>query len=122
MNNMDRIQINGVWYVKEDQQQEDLIKLDIVNYHGCVVENDEFVIKATKLYDEAGDRYYDALNIKFTDKRDKPWKEEEWDNIVWFGGVLNNDPESIELISYIGPKGVKFLQAFLKHLKNKEWL
>lgn len=122
MNNMDRIQINGVWYVREDQAYQESIQLDPTNYHGCVVENDEFVIKATKLYDEAGDRYYDALDIKFTDKRNKLWKEEEWDNNVWFGGVLNNDPESIESISYIGPNGVQFLQAFLKHLKKKEWL
>ena len=122
MNNMDRIQINGVWYVREDQAYQESIQLDPTNYHGCVVENDEFAIKATKLYDGAGDRYYDALDIKFTDKINKPWKEEEWDNNVWFGGVLNNDPESIESISYIGPNGVQFLQAFLKHLKKKEWL
>ena len=121
MNNMDRIQIKGVWYVKEDQQQEDPIKLDIVNYHGCVVENDEFCIEATKtLKDDGG--YYGWLDIKFTDKRSKPWKEEDWDHIGWMNGVLNNNPESLKELPDIGPKGVKYLQAFLKHLKDKEWL
>ena len=122
MNNMDRIQINGVWYVREDQAYQESIQLDPTNYHGCVVENDEFVIKATKLYDEAGDRYYDALDIKFTDKRHKPWKEETWDNNKWMNDVLNNVPASLADITNIGSNGVQFLQAFLKHLKNKEWL
>ncbi len=119
---MDRIEINGVWYVKEDQQQEELIQLDPTNYHGCVVENDEFCIEATKLYDEAGDRCYDALDIKFVDKRSKPWKEDNWDHPAWMRGVLNNNPESLNELPDIGPKGIKFLQAFLKHLKDKEWL
>ncbi len=122
MNNMDRIQINGVWYVREDQAYQESIQLDPTNYHGCVVENDEFVIKATKLYDESGDRYYDALDIKFTDKRHKPWKEETWDNNKWMNDVLNNVPTSLADITNIGPNGVQFIRAFLKHLKNKEWL
>jgi hypothetical protein len=119
---MDRIQINGVWYVKEDQQQEESIQLDPTNFHGCVVENDEFCIEAMKLYDEAGDRYRDSLDIKFTDKRDKPWKEEEWDYTPWMNAILNNNPEALNELPDIGPRGIQYLQAFLKHLKNKEWL
>ena len=118
---MDRIEINGVWYVKEDQQQEEPIVLDPTNYHGCIVENDEFAIEATKtLRDDGG--YYDCLDIEFSDKRHKPWKEERWDNPAWMNGVLNNEPESLKELPDIGPKGIKFLQAFLKHLKDKEWL
>jgi len=117
---MDRIQINGIWYIKEDHQES--IQLDPTNYHGCVVENDEFCIEAMKLYDEDGDRYYDSLDIKFVDKRQKPWKEDNWDYTPWMNGVLDNNTESLNELPYIGPKGVKYLQAFLKHLKDKEWL
>jgi hypothetical protein len=119
---MDRIQINGVWYVREDQAYQESIQLDPSNYHGCVVENDEFAIEATKLYDEDGDRYHDILDIKFTDKRHKPWKEETWDNNKWMNDVLNNVPASLADITNIGSNGVQFLQSFLKHLKKKEWL
>ena len=121
MNNLDRIQINGVWYVREDQQEEESIVLDPANYHGCVVEDNEFAIEATKTLRDGGD-YYDCLDIKFTDKRSKPWKEEDWDHIGWMRGVLNNVPASLEQLPDIGPKGIQYLQAFLKHLKDKEWL
>jgi hypothetical protein len=121
MNNMDRIEINGIWYVREDQQQDELIVLDPANYHGCVVEDSEFAIEATKTLRNDGG-YYDCLDIKFTDKRSKPWKEETWDHPAWMRGVLNNNPESLNELPDIGPKGIKFLQAFLKHLKDKEWL
>ena len=36
--------------------------------------------------------------------------------------VLDNKPESLNELPDIGPKGIKFLQAFLKHLKDKVWL
>jgi hypothetical protein len=118
---MDRIEINGVWYVREDQQQEESIQLDLVNYHGCVIENNEFAFKATKTLKDDGS-YYNDIDIKFTDKRSKPWKEEYWDHPAWMNGVLNNNPESLKELPDIGSNGVQFLRAFLKHLKNKEWL
>ena len=121
MNNMDRIQINGVWYVREDQQEESIV-LDPANYHGCVVENNEFCIEATKTLKDDGDYYDDDINIKFSDKRSKPWKEEHWDHIGWMRGVLNNVPASLEQLPDIGPKGIKFLRAFLKHLEDRKWL
>jgi len=117
---MDRVEINGIWYVKENQQEES-IQLDPTNYHGCVVENDEFCIEATKTLKDDGS-YYNHIDIKFTDKGSKPWKEEDWDHPAWMRGVLDNNPESLNELPDIGPKGVKYLQAFLKHLKDKEWL
>jgi len=118
---MDRVEINGVWYVKEDQQQVESIQLDPFYYHAYVVEDSEFVFEATKMIKDDGG-YHDCLDIKFTDKRQKPWKEEDWDNIAWIRSVLDNEPESFNELPDIGPKGIKFLQAFLKHLKDKEWL
>jgi hypothetical protein len=40
--NKDRIQIDGVWYVREDNQNDEPIKLDVVETQGFVVENDNF--------------------------------------------------------------------------------
>lgn len=116
----DRIQINGVWYVKEDQAQEP-IKLDPSEFKGIVVENEDFCFEATTTFKYNGDSY-DHIDINFTDKRVKPWKEELWDNNAWMRGVLNNNPESLKALPDIGSDGIRYLQAFLKHLTEKQWL
>ena len=116
----DRIQINGVWYVREDQVQEP-IELDPTKFEGVVVENDKFCFEATRICKASGG-FYDDIDIKFTDKRTKPWKEEHWDSNYWMRGILNNDPDSYKGLPDIGSEGIKFLQAFLQHLKDEEWL
>lgn len=115
-----RIQINGVWYVREDQAQENPIELDPVKFEGVVVENKEFCFEATRILK---DDYipYDNINIKFTDKRVKPWKEDNWDSDSWMKGVLNNNPNSLKELPDIG-EGTKFLKAFLQYLKDEKWL
>ena len=114
-----RIQINGVWYVREDQAQENPIELDPIKFEGVVVENNEFCFEATRI--DSGDPY-DDINIKFTDKRIKPWKEENWDNNIWMKGVLNNEPVSFEELPDMGSDGIRFLKAFLQYLTDKKWL
>jgi len=42
----DRIQINGIWYIREDQVQES-IELDPTEFEGIVVENDCFCFEET---------------------------------------------------------------------------
>ena len=91
---MDRIEINGVWYVKEDNREDEPIKLDVVETQGCVVENEDFCYDATRIANDKGG-FYDGVDIKVTDKREKPWKEDYWDNNAWIRGVLINDPESL---------------------------
>ena len=112
-----RIQINGVWYVREDQAQEP-IKLDPIEFNGIVVENEDFCFEATKHTN--GD--YDDIDIEFTDKRIKPWKVDHWDNDDWMRGILQNNPESLNDMVDIGSEGIRYFQAFLQHLKNKKWL
>jgi hypothetical protein len=70
-----RIQINGVWYVREDQAQENPIELEPFKFEGVVVENKQFCFEATRTLRDSNDPY-DDINIKFTDKRIKPWKED----------------------------------------------
>jgi hypothetical protein len=117
----DRIQINNVWYIREDLQSD--VELDPINFEGCVVENDDFSFEATRLLKDY-DRgiYDDSVSIKFTDKRIKPWENEHWDNNDWILGVINNVPDSLKELHNLTPEGIKFFQAFLKYLKdNKDW-
>lgn len=119
--NKDRIQIDGVWYVREDNREDEPIKLDVTETQGCVVENEDFCYEATIIANGKGG-FYDTVDIKVTDKRQKPWKEDHWDNNSWMLGILENNPDSLEELEHYTRDNFKFLQAFLQYLKDKEWL
>jgi hypothetical protein len=118
-----RIEINGVWYVKESTDEKEPIELDPTQFEGLVVEDGDFCFEATRIFKDDGTPYSDCVSIKCTDKREKPWKEDDWDHTGWMRGVLKNNPESLEeLPADMGKESIRFLQAFLQLLTDKEWL
>ena len=119
--NKDRIQIDGVWYVREDNIEDEPINLDVVETQGCLVENEDFCYDATRIANDKGG-FYEGVDIKVTDKREKPWKEDRWDNNNWMRGILEYDSKSWKELPDLGGEDIKFLMAFLQHLKDKEWL
>ena len=117
-----RIQVDGVWYVREDQVQESF-ELNPVKFDGIVVENENYCFEATRIHkDDNGGYYKDSVDIKFTDKRIKPWKEDYWDNNDWMRRVLENNSDSIKELPIEDPKDIKYFQSFLQYLKDEEWL
>ena len=128
----DRIQINGVWYTREDNQPTQEIKPlkreDVTAFKGFVYETDKFCYEATiiaksGLFEEG--EYYDNIDIKFTDKRIKPWVEDHWDSMAWFRGILENNPESTkELLigDRMNREDVDKFRSFLAFLKQQGWL
>ena len=119
---MDRIQINGVWYVRETQEQE-IILDDLTKTLNIIYENENYSWEATRIYKDDGETFYDTFDIEFTDKRVKPWKTDLWDNNAWMRGILINDPVSLEhLRESVCPQGEAELKAFLTKLKEEEWL
>ena len=116
-----RIQINGVWYVREDiSQQEDI---EVTYSMSCHYEDDDYFWEATRLMKENEISYYPDIDIKFTDKRTKPWKEDHWDSNPWMISVMNNDPEALkDARESMCDEGVKTFQLFLNKLKEEEWL
>ena len=110
----DRVKINGVWYVKETKITKE--ELDIIDFVGCTYENDKYCWEATVLYK-------DGIDIKFTDKRTKPFKEDNWDKNTWLLGVLKNDRDSMtEAREAMDEDGIETFQIFLEYLKGKQWL
>ena len=128
----DRIQINGVWYTREDDQPTQEIKPlkreDVTVFKGFVYEADKFCYEATiieksGLFEEG--EYYDNIDIKFTDKRIKPWVEDHWDSMFWFRGVLENNPESINTLlagDGMNREDIDEFRSFLAFLKQQGWL
>ena len=116
-----RIQIDGVWYIREQQEPE--VQIDVTRFKGIVAESDKYCFEATKIKDgSVPGKYYDGCDIEFTDKRVKPWKTDLWDNNAWMRGVLDNNPESLAELDNLGPQGEAELKAFLKVLKEEGWI
>ena len=119
---MDRIEINGFWYVKEDTiSKEEDIELNPIHSEEITVENSDFCFIASRMFKDDKESYYD-VDIKFTDKRIKVWKEEYWDNINFIKGVLENDPVFLKELPDFTTSQIKYFKAFLQYLKDKNWL
>jgi hypothetical protein len=128
----DRIQINGTWYTREDNQPTQEIKPlkreDITGFKGFVYETDKFcyevtIIAKSDLFEEG--EYHDNIDIKFTDKRIKPWVEDHWDSMFWFRGVLENNPDSINSLineNEMEVEDILEFRSFLAFLKQQGWL
>ena len=120
----DRIQVNGVWYVREQEDTAPEVEIDIIRSEARTIESDKYCFEAIRLErKDAPGTYFDGIDINFTDKREKPWKEDYWDNSAWLRGVLINDPESLgHLKESVCLQGEAEFKTFLKELKQEGWL
>jgi len=129
----DRIQVDGVWYVRETSTLP-IVKIDemlVTNTLGCIWESDDWCFEATAiLRDEAVDLtdiYTAIIDINITDKRnpdrDKWIEHSGIDNSNWFIGVLEGNPESmVEAEEMMDEQGIAEFRGFIKHLVEKGWV
>jgi len=126
----DRIQLDGIWYVKETPLPVlEIDMLDITNCLCCIYEPNNWCFEASvTLKDDAvlvKDIYSDPW-IEITDKRPSnraDWVIENLDNPHWFLGVLEGNPESMEEANIMfDEQGLKEFRSFIKHLIDKGWL
>ena len=124
-----RIKIDDVWYVREDAIDDPLdhleaeeIEMDVTSFRGRLFETDLYCFEATRLYNDDG-APYEGCDIKVTDKRVKPWKEEHLDNPKWYIGVLENNPESMDKAhKMFCDRGIAEFRAFVRDLISLGWL
>ena len=129
-----RIEINGVWYVREDAITDALDHLeaeeiDVTNSMVCSWECTDWAFEASVIMEDGAENltdHYPDPYIIITDKRIKGkenWKEHPTDNPNWMKGILENNPESLsEAREFIDYDGLKHFRVFLNHLVNKGWL
>ena len=118
---MDRIQINGIWYVPENSQ--DVVVIEPDREECYTIENSDFCFKAIRFFDQENNSFFDDIDIHFIDKRyNKPKDQETWDNNDWMIGVLKGDEASMVELPDIGRSGLATLRAFLQYLVEKDWL
>ena len=130
----DRIQINGVWYAKEEELDTvEYVKPTIsqlepgIRYDGFVFESNLYAFDCTRIYDEDGNLYKDGnVSIKFTDKsvvHDITEYQEHWDNVDWMRALLINEPEAIEeAMESLCSQGFAELKEVLTTLRVAAWI
>lgn len=126
----DRIQVNGVWYVRETDAIPDPLRMttidefDVTRSLRRVWENDDWAFEAsillapdgTDLEDTWGDCWI-MLTIKHTDE------EHSIDNPRWMLGVLEGDPLSMEEANkMMTSEGIRLFRGFLSLLIKNGWL
>lgn len=115
----DRIQINGVWYVPETKNE----VIDLTMFEGCVYETSFYCFEATRIKINNSEKFYDGIDIEFTDKRVNPFKIDYWDSNEWMLGVYNNDKDSLKHAGEVMcDEGIKDFKLFLGELIKMGWL
>ena len=127
----DRIQVDGVWYVRETPTLP-IVKIDemfVTNTLSCIWESNNWCFGATViLLDEAEDLtdIYTDPSIEITDKRPadrNDWKVDNSDNPNWFIGVLEGNPESMpEAEEMMDEQGIAEFRGFISYLIDKGWI
>ena len=132
----DRIQVNGVWYVKETTKAvsdsieiENIDEFDVTRSLNRIWENDDWAFEAkillepdgTELEDTWGDCWL-TITEKVGDTNDA-WVEHSIDNPTWMLGVYEGDPLSMrEANKMMKPEGIRLFRGFLSLLIKNGWL
>ena len=128
----DRIEINGVWYVREDAITDSLDRLESEEMYltfseECCYETSKYCFVASRIRKDE-DEFYPDISITFTDKRSgdrDTWKEEHWDNNNWYKGILEGNPESIKSLNdetELCREGKRQFKGFLNRLVEEGWI
>jgi hypothetical protein len=127
----ERIQINGIWYVKENTIPEvEIDPKEITNTLGCTWESSNWAfVAAVILRDEAEDLldiYSNGVTIDITDKRNKDrdlWVQHDCDNTNWLLGILEGNDESMsDAEEMFDEQGIAEFKGFIRYLITKGWI
>ncbi len=124
----DRIQINGVWYVKEQPDPKpEPHSVEVAHYQSIVYEDSDYCFTARMLINpETQQPKYTiiGMDIEVVDKtKGKDWTTEYWDSEFFLRGCYERNPESIETLKEsLNDTGVENFIAFLQHTVDNGWL
>jgi hypothetical protein len=125
----ERIQVNGVWYVRETNPTPEIKEKDITFSMERTWESSDWCFVATVIMKddaETLDDHYPDPYIKITDKRSddrKDWIEDEVDNPEFMFGVLEGNPDSMgDANEMFDKQGLEEFRAFLLYLNSIGWL
>jgi hypothetical protein len=124
---MDRIQINGDWYVREATQDGVNDPIKVIELLAIVFEDSEFYFKAEVAATAASaDKWSPSNNspfIEFIDKLVNKSKAQHADSAEWMRGIVAGNPDSWEAVNsdIALTNKPKFVQC-LRELENRGWI
>lgn len=126
----DRIQVNGVWYVRETDAIPDPLRMttidefDVTRSLNRIWENDDWAFEAKILLEPDSTDLEDTWGDCWLVLTDKATNEEHSiDNPTWMLGVLEGDPVSMEEANkMMTPEGIRLFRGFLSLLIENGWL
>lgn len=127
----DRIQVNGVWYVKETTKAvvSYIEEFDVTRSLSRVWENDDYAFEAKILLAPDGTELEDIWGdcwLTITEKvghTNASWVEHSIDNPTWMLGVYEGDPLSMEeATKMMTSDGIRLFRDFLSLLIKNGWL
>ena len=122
-----RINIDGVWYVREESTPLVEKPHDPTHYEGLVWETDKYCFDVTRIFrDETMYSPYEGVDVKFTDKRNpnrEAWIEDRWDSNEWMVELLLEDIHAIESAKEsMCNEGVAYFSAVVEELIRLGWI
>jgi len=123
----DRIEINGVWYVREKQDKtpDDMLDDSPTGYHGLVIENEDVHFELSILmnddYKTLNYKMGPALVVTFKDGERKNWIEEYWDNPSFLVDVFYDPKLALEETPRFEPKDLLMLKSILGRGIESGW-
>ena len=122
----DRIEVNGVWYVREEDTKE--VELECILFNGRVYETDDYTFEVTQIIG-SDNTPHDYCYIELTHKNpDIPSYGEDSgkeyiDSPSWMFKIHEDDPEGIEEASeMMDRQGLREFKEVLKDLIDIKWL
>ena len=122
MKTEDRIQINGTWYVKEEEPCQTEPQ-DLIYTQQCLLELDDCMFEASRMYSDYNNEIFfkDTVDIKYTNKITK--ESDYWDNVTWIKGLFKGEKEALDEVSNILNKSeIAQLKVFIGTLIENNWL
>ena len=122
MKTEDRIQINGTWYVKEEEPCQTEPQ-DLIYTQQCLLELDDCMFEASRMYADYNNEIFlkNSVDIKYTNKITK--ESDYWDNVTWIKGLFKGEKEALDGVSDILNKSeIAQLKVFIGTLIENNWL
>ena len=119
---MDRVEINGVWYVREDSLQHEEIEMELTHTESLLFENNDRLFEATRIFNDNGD-LYSGFYITYINKTlCKSIRDEEvWDNEKYLLSIVDNKDTFDDFCINISTQGARELRLFIKKLIERGW-
>lgn len=118
----DRIQINGIWYVKEGMPAQTEPQ-DLIYTQQCLLELDSCMFEAAQMYSDYNNEIFfkNSVDITYTNKITK--EVDHWDNNQWMKRLFDGEREALDEVSDVLNKSeIAQLKVFIGTLIENNWL